>query len=365
MRWVGFAVVLCGLSLTAAAGQTWAETVDPLALGIEPQGPKTQVLVLGSTHLSAAPDTFDTKNLDHVLAKLSAFAPKVVAVEYLSGESLDALERYEGVYPDVANTYGKSIRAARDASGPALSLTIAQAEKEARRLLASLPASPGPAERRKLAATFAAAGEFASAAVQWMQLPEKERRAADGVTEALLPLMEKWTKSRNEALAIGARVAARMKLDRVYAVDDHSADDVVLPIEAALQAYMDSDPKFKTLMSDMQASGILDVAARMTSPQAVLEAYRFLNDPETLRKDVSLQWGYFLRLEAPERLGRRRMAEWEARNLRMTANLREAFAHHPGERVLFVVGASHKPYIEAYLNQMHDVEIVDALAVLK
>ena len=36
----------------------------------------------------------------------------------------------------------------------------------------------------------------------------------------------------------------------------------------------------------------------------------------------------------------------------------------PGGRMLVVAGASHKFYLEAYLNQMHDVRIVDTDAVL-
>ena len=36
-----------------------------------------------------------------------------------------------------------------------------------------------------------------------------------------------------------------------------------------------------------------------------------------------------------------------------------------GQRALVVVGASHKPYLDAYLNQMHDVRIVDIQPMLR
>ena len=49
----------------------------------------------------------------------------------------------------------------------------------------------------------------------------------------------------------------------------------------------------------------------------------------------------------------------------MAANLRDVFAARPGIRVLLVVGASHKGYIEHYLDQMHDMVIVDPLTVLQ
>jgi hypothetical protein len=44
---------------------------------------------------------------------------------------------------------------------------------------------------------------------------------------------------------------------------------------------------------------------------------------------------------------------------------REAIGMRPGSRTLVIVGASHKGYLEAYLNQMHDVRIVPTSQVLR
>jgi len=35
-------------------------------------------------------------------------------------------------------------------------------------------------------------------------------------------------------------------------------------------------------------------------------------------------------------------------------------AQHPGERVLVVVGGSHKPFFDTYLRQMMGVKVVEA-----
>ena len=51
--------------------------------------------------------------------------------------------------------------------------------------------------------------------------------------------------------------------------------------------------------------------------------------------------------------------------MRMVANIRSAFANQPGAKVLSVVGSSHKPYFDAYLNLMHEVQLVDAVKLLK
>lgn len=68
---------------------------------------------------------------------------------------------------------------------------------------------------------------------------------------------------------------------------------------------------------------------------------------------------------SPQRFGRGYLGYWETRNLRMVANIRDVLGLHPGTRLLAIVGASHKGYYEAYLNQMHDVRLVDAEKVLR
>jgi len=56
---------------------------------------------------------------------------------------------------------------------------------------------------------------------------------------------------------------------------------------------------------------------------------------------------------------------WETRNLRMVANIRDVLGRYPGTRMLAIVGSSHKWYYEAYLDQMHDVRLVDVEPVLR
>ena len=68
--------------------------------------------------------------------------------------------------------------------------------------------------------------------------------------------------------------------------------------------------------------------------------------------------------DEPERYGRKYTMAWEARNLRMVSLIMDAATTKPGGRVLSIVGATHKPYQEAYLDQMQDVKIVNTDTVL-
>jgi len=69
--------------------------------------------------------------------------------------------------------------------------------------------------------------------------------------------------------------------------------------------------------------------------------------------------------ENEQGFGRQYLGAWETRNLRMASNIRDALQAQPGSRLLAVVGASHKWYLQAYLDQMHDVRIVDAGPLLR
>ena len=84
-----------------------------------------------------------------------------------------------------------------------------------------------------------------------------------------------------------------------------------------------------------------------------------------LRLKVDADFGASMREASPGHYARYYVAGWETRNLRMVANIREAFRKRPGARVLSVVGSSHKPWFDSLLGQMQGVEIVDAEKVLQ
>ena len=348
---------LFGLCLAAQAYSKPAASnqVDLAAVGQGFAGPRTQVAVLGSTHLSGLPKDYDLKALEPLLERLAAFKPELIAIEAVSGEGCDHLSRYHELFDGAAESYCADTDAARQATG----LDVRAAVVAVRQRYADWPAQPTPAQRRSLASLLLAANERASALAQWLQLAPAERRAGDGLAPALVAQLDKLaTSARNENYRIGAVLAARLGLQRVYAVDDHSADRITAdaggkPYEAAVKAVWAAAPyPFAEREQAYLDRGDL------------LGLYRSLNAPDTQRAAIAADFGGNLREPSPERYGRQYVAWWEARNLRMAANLREAFGNRPGIRVLDIVGSSHKPYLDAYLSQMHDVEVLDVQALL-
>jgi hypothetical protein len=364
MKRLTLAAVAAVAAVAALAGAAHAQSFDPRAYQDDVRGERTQVLVLGTMHLSGAPETFDAAVLEPLLQRLARFAPDAIAIEGLSGESLDALWRYRDIYPEVADDYGRRVFVLAALGRAGTGLEMPRAEAEARRLLAEWPDEPTPAQRRRLAAMFASAGDPNSALVQWYRLDRSERRPADGITQALANELDGYERRRNENHLIGARLAARLGHERVFPTDDHAADDVVIARMADLEAFY-AEPWVAEIMQDPDMRRFAESAQALRNPREALETYRMLNAPESGQRDSDLQWLSVLNRASPNNVGRVRIAEWEARNLRMAAHIREVTGLAPGGRVLVIVGSAHKAWLDAYLGMMSDIEIVDATAVLR
>jgi hypothetical protein len=347
-------MTLCG----SAAAQSWQPDFNASAFKGPVSGPANEVLMLGSPHLSQLPNTFQAASLTLLNERLATWKPQAIAIEAVSGSQCDFMRRYPARYKDSIGAYCRDTAPARLATG----LDVAAATEAAETLLAAWPAAPTPAQRRRLAALFFAGGEEASALVQWLRLPEAERRAGDGLDAALVGVLVKLETRRDESLMIGARLAVRLGLERLYAMDDHTADSATGDQKAfgdALMKAWDNPATKQRTAVDKAQEGLL------ASAEGVLAMYRADNAPGQAALVYRSDFGAALNEPSAQRFGRQYVGYWETRNLRMAANIRDVLGMRPGQRMLVIVGASHKGYLESYLHQMHDVRIVDAGPVLK
>jgi len=348
-------------SSSALANDTaYRPAFHPDQLKGPPAGRPNEVLVLGSPHLSSLPETFTPAMLEPLLQRLEAWRPTAIAVENLSGLQCDFMRRNPARYADSVADYCVDPAPAQAATG----LDVPSANVEMERLLADWPKAPTAAQRRRLAAVFLAAGESSSAVVQWLRLPSEERRASDSLTPELVQFLDTRMARRNEAGLVAGVLAARLGLERLWAVDDHTADSPTPESQqkayaAAIRGAWDNSFAKARRAADER------LEANLAQPDGLLAMYRAYNAPEAAMLAFNSDFGATLVEPSPEGFGRNYVGYWETRNLRMVANMRDVLGQHPGTRMLTIVGASHKGYYEAYLNQMHDVQLVSADAVLR
>lgn len=357
MRGLYYLLISMAFSGSAAA-QGHQPDFDPSALKGPASGAPNEVLVLGTPHLLQLPSSFDGSKLQLLNDRLAGWRPQAIAIEELSGAQCDFVRRYPHRYKNTIDTYCPDTSPAQAATG----LDVAAATAQAEQLLATWPATPSNSQRRRLAALFLAAGEQASAVVQWLRLPRAERHAGDGLDAVLVERLNALEIRRDESYLIAAQLAARLGHERVYPMDDHTADimiaDVKAYVEAIRKAWNNPATEKRKRMAPAQNEPL-------GTPEDVLAMYRADNATGMGRLAFDSDFGAALNEPSPQRFGRGYVGSWETRNLRMAANIRDVLAARPGIRMLVVVGASHKGYLEAYLHQMHDVRIVDAAPILR
>ncbi|HFF5967701.1 TPA: DUF5694 domain-containing protein [Stenotrophomonas maltophilia] len=352
-------LALCSSS-ALANDAAYRPAFHPDQLKGPPAGRPNEVLVLGSPHLSSLPETFTPAMLEPLLQRLEAWRPTAIAVENLSGLQCDFMRRNPARYAESVADYCVDPAPAQAATG----LNVPSANVEMERLLADWPKAPTAAQRRRLAAVFLAAGESSSAVVQWLRLPREERRASDSLTPELVQFLDTRMARRNEAGLVAGVLAARLGLERLWSVDDHTADSPTPESQqkayaAAIRGAWDN--------SFVKARRAADerLKANLAQPDGLLAMYRAYNAPEAAMVAFNSDFGATLVEPSPEGFGRNYVGYWETRNLRMVANMRDILGQHPGTRMLTIVGASHKGYYEAYLNLMHDVQLVSSDEVLR
>lgn len=350
---------ICGLlALFAYSGMAHAQ-VDLSGLSHAMVGPRTQVLVLGTAHLSDAPKGFKPQSLQPLLKRLTAFKPDIIAIEFISGQGCALMARYPTIYkPDNISPYCLDTSGAKAATG----LDIPAAVAAVRETLKGWPAQPTAAQRRHLAALFLACGEPASALVQWLYLPEAERHAGDGLDDALVAMLDKRSTRNNETYQIAAPLAVKLGLQRVYPIDDHTGDNIAIPT--------DQDKAFAAAIRKAWAPNKACMQPIEKRQQDLLEhndtlaLYRYLNRADVQQTFIESDMGAALRDGVAPYYGHMYVTGWEARNLRIAANILATSREHPGARVLVIVGATHKPWLDQILGQMPGIQMVDAENVL-
>lgn len=341
------------LSAALAAAPAFAQTFSPDAMDHEAAAPPLQVMVLGTPHLSGAPDAFGRDMLDPVLERLAAFEPTHIAVEAPSAEHLRFLQSEADRLPGVADQFG---RAAIALSEAASSVTGADPYGAAARL----DGEEAELDRTTRMILAARAGDAPRAAALWLSLSDAGQDAFADQAPQLAEALAAVSNRRDETYLIGARLAARFDPDAITGMDDWSSGDTFFAAIPRLQAMIADDPVLSQAGGGPALAALNEASEAMTTPGGVLEAYRVYNSDSDQTARAVEEWAPFLAAPSDPEAARTRLAVWEARNLRMAANILELSEGQPGGRVLVIVGASHKPYLEAMLDRLGAVEIVSA-----
>ena len=324
----------------------------------------TEILILGTPHLRVLGDDFSRSSMTPLIERLVALKPDVIGVESLAARVIIGMQAAQYGYEETLKYF---VEDKHLALGRVAQDVLQESPADARRLAEELINGRSGCEiggSRRLILAWLAAYEFESAVLIWSYLPESQRSAGEGINEAMAKKLNDTLYSANEVYGIAIPVARALCHSRLAQIDDHSDKDDYGRIDDALNAFLQSS----SLVADVMATNIYtesqQVLAESNRLGDVLPAYRYINSDDYATADIEAQWDLFVRTKMPGGEDRARLAFWDVRNLGIAANIRRETWRYPGGKMLVIIGASHKPFLDSYLRHSIDVSVLPASSVL-
>jgi len=215
-------------------------------------------------------------------------------------------------------------------------------------------------------------------------LSEKRQKEADAVVEALARynptkiaversadkadvvqkeyeeyLAGKAKPDGNEEVQIAFRLAQRLGLKKIYAVDhrtDMDFDGIVKATQANGQgAYFDR-------MIEMGKAEVGEIQNKIDHG-TLADVYRYLNEPKHIDEEHSLYMLMGQIGSTADPKGAEELAGWYRRNLLIWSNLVRV-ADSQQDRVLLLIGAGHIKMLRDYVRQSPNLRLVEAVDYL-
>jgi hypothetical protein len=323
---------------------------------------KTRVLILATPHLGSLGKSFKPSMLDSLLFVLEKFKPDLIGIESIPPSLIEDMERKKKNYAEVLNQFAKNIIDYGHKARELLSVSRINAEQKAASLLHELSAKPENEDidivRLNSVINLLASYDLYSALLQWSYIPENSRMNNQVIPEDIAVFLDEQLKQPNEITSIGISLARKLRLQRIESIDDHQDKDLFMTIAPKLMNEIKDNPLYKSIA---ESSFFIDSARQLKEAVQkgnLLPYYLYMNSSQYTSTDVKTQWHLFFRTHLSSGLDRSRAALWEVRNLNIASHIRRATALHPGKKMLVIIGASHKTFLDAYLSKMMDIKII-------
>ncbi|MGD9345172.1 MAG: DUF5694 domain-containing protein [Candidatus Aminicenantes bacterium] len=328
----------------------------------------SQVLILGTVHLRAYGEDFNRKVMDRLLDILEKYRPDLIGIESLAPivtrdmvNSRDANDEIIEEFGQRTAEFGKKTRAALDVSW-------VEAKAKVETLLADIRVSEKNKKlnqlRKELVLYFLAADDIYSALLQWFYLPKTVRPSVDRLDKDIIHYFTKHIQSPNENVSIGIALASRLNHQRIYAINDHRDKEDFIKIADHLSKELEKNEFLRNQPWKALYEELSGIQTKSYSSGDLLPLYVYLNSREYVKRDIENQWQVLFKANLPSGLAHTRIAYWDVRNLGVAANIRRAMALHPGQKMLVVIGASHKGFLDALLAECMDVKVVHLANIL-
>lgn len=314
-----------------------------------------EVLVLGTTHLGHLKGVTPA-HVDALVDALSRYAPSAVVVEALPAHTIEAMQLQADLHPEALDAFvGQRFLGLALDSQRQLKLDAKGARKALGQECANALAATPTASERCMRLAAAAWDKPWTDYLAWRHArlwPDHRPVGAMGER------VTSQATSTNENELVGARLAHQFNLPRLFGMDDQPGADLYGPVFDALLPAIGDSKAYAAFKANARV--IKEVEARTgkaIDAHDLLPLYRWVNSPEYSALTLDEEWRLFVDRDLPRGPGQARIALWDVRNLAMVSNILRVVSQHPGERVVVIVGTSHKPFFDDYLERSIGVRV--------
>ena len=355
MREVVRAIAIATAAL-AALPLAAQDRVPVESLSSVPEAERTEVMILATSHFAGV-EGVTPAHFDEVIARLKAFEPEILAIERISAHDV-ALYQTTPHYAATLGTYVGEYLALMSAGQAGSGLDPVEAAARMARWAGS-PAELTEGAQIERMITALAAYELETALIYYRALGGAGREAwPNAVPGSVITSLTKLDTSMNERVSVAARLASELGLPRVWNVDSHLEDAAFRSIVPQLVEGFAQIGGQQAMVAAEPFATLEEIQAEAVAEGSVLPVYDFMNSPGYAQADVKAQIDIMNRISFPDGEGKSRQALWDERNFRIAANLRRAMAAQPGKRVLLIIGAGHKPWLDQILSATLDMRVV-------
>ena len=319
---------------------------------------KTEILILGTQHLNQI-DDFNATMLDHLIAKLDSFEFDAICIENMPAQLLyDILSRNDSAFVEVLKSFGGNRLPLAEQAQEYFNIKLIDAQNEIKKILQkdTLTAT----DRKFLIQYFVASTDIASAVLQYKYLQDNSEFDTVGFNNLINNKLEKYSLSSNEIYSLAIPLAQNQNLQKLEYIDNFQDEAMLLKyFPHFIQDYLDNQDQFKDVGNHPVFQKVGELVEKGVQTNDLLELFFFLNSKEYQEQDFEAQWEIWLEANFPSGSDRARYALWEMRNLQIAANIMKTAAFYPRKRILVIIGASHKSFLEKFLRQIPSIELIE------
>lgn len=323
------------------------------------------VTIVGTAHLNQLEEAPNKIQLERAVNAMSMFEPTQVCIEVMSGERIEMLNVDPSRHGTLLRYFASDIVRAGSEQQRRLEIRPSDARDEAKKMVEKWDRLSGE-DRGRLIQLQMAGFEFYSAILNWSYLTEKEKEDISAkMGRQTRDILQRRLKSNFEVLTLAIPLAKKAGLHELCYAD--SAEDEVTGSVSAYGIGLDKileKEGVKNRFAELEA-----FQSPLWQPEsgsdALVRMLKEHNSEEYAAADRELQWEALLNFDNAKGASIRRLLYWHARNSEINAELYRALAQGPDERVLFIVGAAHRPFNEAALRSQPWIEVMPAVELFR